>query len=175
MSARAPKSIGSCARLRIRASPSWSIPPTRQNSRVCDKVVVLSRGRVVETLTGGDVAEARIVAAAVSADHNHDVSIAWRAEAAARTATPLLQADNTPAVPLAIVLSSSPSTFTLKTRISFRRSTSTTSSCWRPPSASSPWDRHRAPVRWRRPVGGPAGGFSRRGCIVLRERWQAGR
>ncbi len=34
---------------------------------LCDKVVVLSRGRAVATLTGADVSEARIVAAAVSA------------------------------------------------------------------------------------------------------------
>ena len=39
---------------------------------LCDKVVVLSRGRVVDTLTGGDVAEARIVSAAVSAAHHVD-------------------------------------------------------------------------------------------------------
>ena len=34
---------------------------------LCDRVVVLSRGRVVETLSGDDVNEARIVAAAVNA------------------------------------------------------------------------------------------------------------
>ncbi len=33
---------------------------------LCDKVIVMSRGRVVKTLSGADVAEARIVAAAVS-------------------------------------------------------------------------------------------------------------
>ena len=37
---------------------------------LCDKVIVMSRGRVVATLTGADVTEARIVAAAVSA-HTH--------------------------------------------------------------------------------------------------------
>ncbi len=70
---------------------------------LCDKVVVLSRGRVVETLTGGDVAEARIVAAAVSADHNHDVSIVVARGRPRGRLRHFLQADNAPAVPLAIV------------------------------------------------------------------------
>ncbi len=35
---------------------------------LCDKVIVMSQGRVVETLTGADVSEERIVAAAVNAD-----------------------------------------------------------------------------------------------------------
>ena len=35
---------------------------------LCDKVIVLSRGRAVTTLTGADVSEARIVAAAVNAN-----------------------------------------------------------------------------------------------------------
>ena len=70
---------------------------------LCDKVVVLSRGRVVETLTGGDVAEARIVAAAVSADHSHDVSIVVARGRPRGRLRHFLQADNAPAVPLAIV------------------------------------------------------------------------
>ncbi len=70
---------------------------------LCDKVVVLSRGRVVETLTGGDVAEARIVAAAVSAVHNHDVSIVVARGRPRGWLRHFLQADNAPAVPLAIV------------------------------------------------------------------------
>ena len=35
---------------------------------LCDKVIVISRGRIVEMLKGEDVVEARIVAAAVSAE-----------------------------------------------------------------------------------------------------------
>jgi ribose transport system ATP-binding protein len=73
---------------------------------LCDKVVVLSRGRVVDTLTGGDVAEARIVSAAVSAAHHADASGALAAaRVAARTTgwRHFLQTDNAPAVPLAIV------------------------------------------------------------------------
>jgi ribose transport system ATP-binding protein len=69
---------------------------------LCDKVIVMSRGRVVATLTGQDVTEERIVAAAVSASTHGG-------EAAAGTAARksgwrhYLQSDNAPAVPLAIV------------------------------------------------------------------------
>jgi ribose transport system ATP-binding protein len=73
---------------------------------LCDKVIVLSRGRVVATLTGADVVEHKIVEAAVSAEHHVDTqdgglkgqggrrSLGWRH---------FLQMDNAPAVPLAIV------------------------------------------------------------------------
>ena len=71
---------------------------------LCDKVIVLSRGRVVDTLIGGDVKEARIVAAAVNA-HGHageggtangvKASGGWRH---------LLQSDNAPAIPLSLVI-----------------------------------------------------------------------
>jgi ribose transport system ATP-binding protein len=71
---------------------------------LCDKVVVLSRGRVVETLVGKDVTEERIVAAAVSA-HGHG------GEAGALDGTVskggwrhFLQSDNAPAVPLTLVI-----------------------------------------------------------------------
>ena len=73
---------------------------------LCDKVIVLSRGRLVETLTGADVDEANIVAAAVSAKPHSD---AGGRAAAPRDAGALsgwrhfLQTDNAPAVPLAIV------------------------------------------------------------------------
>lgn len=71
---------------------------------LCDKVIVLSRGRVIATLTGTDVSEARIVAAAVSATAR--VAIAGRQERA-RSAMAgwrhFLQSDNAPAVPLALV------------------------------------------------------------------------
>ena len=39
---------------------------------LCDKVMVMSRGRVVETLTGDEVREERIVSAAVSAATHDD-------------------------------------------------------------------------------------------------------
>jgi ribose transport system ATP-binding protein len=71
---------------------------------LCDQVIVMSRGRVVARLSGDDVAEARIVTAAVKADtqvgdsglRDRGVSIGsgWRH---------LLQSDNAPAVPLALV------------------------------------------------------------------------
>ena len=60
----------------VSASParrSSSIPRMRSNLKgLCDKVIVLSRGRVVETLTGDDVREERIVAAAVKAATHDD-------------------------------------------------------------------------------------------------------
>lgn len=69
---------------------------------LCDKVVVLSRGNVVEELTGPEVNEARIVVAAVSAEthatHARTRSVAqhgWRQ---------LVQDDNAPAVPLTLVI-----------------------------------------------------------------------
>ncbi len=69
---------------------------------LCDKVIVMSRGRVVDTLSGADVTEERIVSAAVGATtHVGEVAAAtagkksgWRH---------YLQSDIAPAVPLAIV------------------------------------------------------------------------
>jgi ribose transport system ATP-binding protein len=73
---------------------------------LCDKVVVLSRGRVVQTLTGSDVVEANIVAAAVSAEHHVDAGEGGRESRGAGALSGwrhFLQTDNAPAVPLAIV------------------------------------------------------------------------
>jgi len=70
---------------------------------LCDKVIVLSRGHVVETLTGDDVNEARIVAAAVgAATHIGDTGAADRRNQATGWRH-FLQSDNAPAVPLTIV------------------------------------------------------------------------
>ena len=69
---------------------------------LCDKVIVMSRGRVVETLTGSDVTEERIVAAAVSAATHAGESA--KGNAAAKSGwRHFLQSDNAPAVPLALV------------------------------------------------------------------------
>ena len=73
---------------------------------LCDKVIVLSRGRVVETLTGADVNEANIVAAAVGAEHHIDAgehNTAAEAAGALSGWRHFIQTDNAPAVPLAIV------------------------------------------------------------------------
>ena len=71
---------------------------------LCDKVVVLSRGRAVATLTGADVSEARIVAAAVSATaHVGAAGLQEKARSAMRGLRHFLQSDNAPAVPLALV------------------------------------------------------------------------
>jgi len=71
---------------------------------LCDKVIVLSRGRVVETMTGDDVVEAGIVAAAVSAQHHSDAEAGEAGKAGARGIDwrHCLQTDNAPAAPLAI-------------------------------------------------------------------------
>jgi ribose transport system ATP-binding protein len=69
---------------------------------LCDKVIVMSRGHVVETLTGKDVLEERIVEAAVSASSHGGESAqsisnnksGWRH---------FVQSDNGPAVPLAFI------------------------------------------------------------------------
>jgi ribose transport system ATP-binding protein len=74
---------------------------------LCDVVIVMSRGRIVETLRGDDISEARIVGAAVEADtHAHHV-----AEARGASGNSLrdrirqfVQSDNATVVPLAIVI-----------------------------------------------------------------------
>jgi ABC-type sugar transport system ATPase subunit/ribose/xylose/arabinose/galactoside ABC-type transport system permease subunit len=70
---------------------------------LCDKVIVLSRGRAVATLTGPDVSEARIVAAAVGATAHVGVDLPETARSATGGLRHFLQSDNAPAVPLALV------------------------------------------------------------------------
>ena len=70
---------------------------------LCDKVVVLSRGRAVATLTGDDVSEARIVAAAVNATTRSGAATG-KARSAAGGLRHFLQSDNAPSVPLALVI-----------------------------------------------------------------------
>ena len=71
---------------------------------LCDKVIVLSRGRVVETLTGSDVVEEKIVAAAVSAGHDAGERGSRASASSVRSGwRHFVQIDNAPAVPLAIV------------------------------------------------------------------------
>jgi ribose transport system ATP-binding protein len=72
---------------------------------LCDKVIVLSRGRAVATLTGSDVSEARIVAAAVGAiTHVGTGGSQEKARSATGSWRHFLQSDNAPAVPLAFVI-----------------------------------------------------------------------
>ncbi len=70
---------------------------------LCDKVVVLSRGQVVDTLTGDDVTEERIVSAAVQAETHGGSSLSVTDQKSGARWRNLLQSDNAPAVPLAIV------------------------------------------------------------------------
>ncbi len=71
---------------------------------LCDKVVVLSRGHAVATLTGADVTESRIIAAAVgAADHAGAGSAQQKARGASSGLRHFLQTDNAPTVPLALV------------------------------------------------------------------------
>lgn len=69
---------------------------------LCDKVLVFSRGRVVETLTGNEVREDRIVAAAVSAATHDDHAEGGQGVAKVQRAgwRHWAQLDNAPAVPL---------------------------------------------------------------------------
>lgn len=71
---------------------------------LCDKVIVMSRGRVVETLTGDHVDEARIVAAAVSALTHVDREESRHPKAKASGWRHFVQSDNAPAVPLSLVM-----------------------------------------------------------------------
>jgi ribose transport system ATP-binding protein len=73
---------------------------------LCDTVLVMSRGRIVETLTGEDVREHRIVAAAVkAATLAHTATQSADAAASARSGRwrHLLQLDNAAAIPLLVV------------------------------------------------------------------------
>jgi len=73
---------------------------------LCDQVIVMSRGRVVAKLSGDDVSEARIVAAAVKADtHVGDAGLQYRVASKSSGWRHFLQSDNAPAVPLALVTS----------------------------------------------------------------------
>src|SRR5579871_594659 len=71
---------------------------------LCDEVIVMSRGRVVAKLSGDEVQEARIVAAAVNADtHVGDSGLQDRVDSSSGGWRHFLQSDNAPAVPLALV------------------------------------------------------------------------
>ncbi len=71
---------------------------------LCDKVIVLSRGRVVDTLIGGDVKEARIVAASVNAHGYAGEGGTANGVKASNGWRHLLQSDNAPAIPLSLVI-----------------------------------------------------------------------
>ncbi|MCB1490073.1 MAG: ATP-binding cassette domain-containing protein, partial [Bauldia sp.] len=74
---------------------------------LCDKVLVMSRGRIVDTLTGDDVKESRIVAAAVSAATVADAAEGGQGSMGAsrqqHSWRHFLQLDNAPAIPLVLV------------------------------------------------------------------------
>ena len=73
---------------------------------LCDVVIVLSRGRVAETLRGEDISEARIVAAAVKAQ-SHVAGVGEATKAAKSAASGLrqfIQSDNATVVPLVAVV-----------------------------------------------------------------------
>ena len=73
---------------------------------LCDRVIVLSRGRVVANLSGSEVEEASIVAAAVnSSTHSGsgEASDAVRGSTSRSGWRHFVQTDNAPAIPLTIV------------------------------------------------------------------------
>ncbi len=72
---------------------------------LCDIVIVMSRGRVAETLRGEDVTEERIVAAAVKAQtHIAGDDAVQRLPAKKRPLHDFIQSDNATVAPLAIVI-----------------------------------------------------------------------
>ena len=141
---------------------------------LCDKVIVLSRGRAVVTLTGPDVSEARIVAAAVSATAHVAIGgLQEKARSAVGGLRHFLQSDNAPAVPLALVTvllglyvfsqnANFLSAFNINNILSL--ATALRIHC--------AWA-DRRPVAWRhRPVGRPTFRISRCGGFVLHKRRQ---
>ena len=71
---------------------------------LCDQVIVMSRGRVVTKLSGDEVLEATIVAAAVNADTQvSDSGLLDQFASGSSRWRRFLQSDNAPAVPLALV------------------------------------------------------------------------
>ena len=71
---------------------------------LCDQVIVMSRGRVVAKLSGDEVLEAKIVAAAVNADiHVGESGLQDRGASRSSGWRHFVQSDNAPAVPLALV------------------------------------------------------------------------
>ncbi len=73
---------------------------------LCDVVVVMSRGRITQTLRGAEVEEARIVAAAVKAETHVDAGNAGgdQPRQGWGRLRRLVQDDNAPAIPLALVV-----------------------------------------------------------------------
>ena len=74
---------------------------------LCDKVLVLSRGRVVEVLTGADVREERIVTAAVSAATHAEHAAGGQGGGKEQRRSGwrhFVQLDNAPALPLLAVI-----------------------------------------------------------------------
>ena len=72
---------------------------------LCDTVIVMSRGQMVETLIGADVEEARIVAAAVNAvtEHHAADGDGSQGQTARSGWRHFVQLDNAPAIPLTLV------------------------------------------------------------------------
>lgn len=72
---------------------------------LCDVVIVMSRGRVAETLRGADVTEERIVAAAVKAQtHTAGEAVAKTVKTAKSGLHNFIQSDNATVAPLAAVV-----------------------------------------------------------------------
>lgn len=73
---------------------------------LCDAVVVMSRGRVADILRGPDVAEEKIVAAAVKAETHVDSigDVQTQAQRPGGTLRALIRNDNATAIPLAAVV-----------------------------------------------------------------------
>ena len=105
---------------------------------LCDQVIVMSRGRVVTKLSGDEVLEATIVAAAVNADTQvSDSGFLDRSLRGAAGGGASCNRTMRPPFPWLLSPVCSGSTSSAKTTTFCRRLISPTSSCWRPRSASS--------------------------------------
>ena len=141
---------------------------------LCDQVIVMSRGRVVAKLSGDEVLEARIVAAAVKADtHVGDFGVQDRVASGKQRMAALSaigqRASRSPG-------SGHQSARALRFRPKPQLSIGVQYLQHPPVGDRVGLHRARANRRaadgWDRLVGGPARGFSGRGRLVLRERWQ---
>ena len=140
---------------------------------LCDQVIVMSRGRVVETLSGQDVVEARIVAAAVSAVTHRDAGESALADRgrSRRGGLRHLRPDRQRAGGSSCDRHGSAGAFRLRSELELSvvlQHRQHPASGDRPRLHRARAD-HRDPVGRDRPVGRSAGGLPGRGRLVFRE------
>ena len=110
---------------------------------LCDQVIVMSRGHVVETLHGGDITEERIVRAAVeSTTHIATERRRRRARRSRRRIARFLRGDYAPSVLLvAVMIALGAYVYAQNAKLPLRFQHLARCCCWSPRSASSRWAR----------------------------------